>query len=142
MTRSEAWCNHAANLAVGGSGLVYGWMLYFVTSTDEFAIVNHPAQPALHSLHVLSAPLLVFAIGLLWTRHAWGRVRSGFRGRRKTGLVLVALALPMVLSGYAIQVAVDEDFREGSVITHVASSILWILAYVVHQWSSRATARG
>ena len=146
MTPREAWCNHAANVLVGASGVVYGWMLYLVESTDDFAIANHPWQPFVHSLHVATAPLLVFAIGLLWSRHAWGRVRGGFKVRRKTGLVLVTLAAPMIVSGYAIQVATSESIRQAGIYLHVATSAVWLLAYAVHQVSSRtrdakATAR-
>ena len=63
MTRAEAWLQHLANVLVGGTGLVYGWMRYFAEPADEFSVVNHPWQPDLHSLHVITAPLLVFASG-------------------------------------------------------------------------------
>ena len=38
MTRGEAWFTHASSVLVGGTGLVFGWMLYFAEPTDEFAI--------------------------------------------------------------------------------------------------------
>jgi hypothetical protein len=133
VTRPEAWSHHAANALVGGTGLVYGWMLYLVSPEDPFALVNHPWQPELHALHVLTAPLLVFVVGLSWRRHVWARVRSGFPHHRKSGLALFALIGPMVSSGYLLQVAVDEDLRRVWLVTHVATSLLWIVTYVVHQ---------
>ena len=30
-------------------------MAYFATPTDEFAVVNHPWQPAVRDLHILAA---------------------------------------------------------------------------------------
>ena len=63
MTRTEAWFSHVAAALVGGTGLVYGWMRYFAESDDPFAIANHPWQPHFQHLHVLTAPLLVFACG-------------------------------------------------------------------------------
>ena len=49
MTRLEAWFLHVATILVGGGGLVYAWMRYFVRPDDPFAVVNHPWQPAVHS---------------------------------------------------------------------------------------------
>jgi hypothetical protein len=140
MTRGEAWLNHAANLLVGGTGLVYGWMLYLLESSDPFALVNHPLQPLAHAAHVVTAPLLVFGCGLLWRRHVWSRVRGGYPHRRKTGLALFALVVPMIASGYLLQVAVEEGLRAAWTWTHVGSSLAWIAVYVVHQVSPRPAA--
>ena len=60
---------------LAGTGVVYGWMRYFVTPKDEFSIVNHPQEPTLHWMHVVFAPLLVFGCGVLGCR----AVRSGGR---------------------------------------------------------------
>ncbi len=140
MTRWEARLAHAANLAVAGTGLVYGWMVYFAEPEDQFAVVNHPWQPEALHLHILFAPLLVFSCGQLWRDHIWRRVRSGFAARRKTGLVLFALVVPMILSGYLIQVAESELLRQSSIYVHVATSILWCLIYLVHQFSPKGRA--
>ncbi len=137
MTRGEAWLNHAANLLVGGTGLVYAWMLYLLEPDDPFALVNHPLEPLVHAGHVVAAPLLVFGCGLLWRRHVWARVRSGYAHRRKTGLVLFALVVPMIASGYLLQVAIEDGFRAIWTWTHVGTSLAWIAAYVVHQVSPR-----
>lgn len=140
MTRAEAWLTHVAALSVGGTGLVYGWMRYFAQPADPFAVVNHPWQPAMQHLHILSAPLLVFAAGLLWRDHVWRRVRNGFPRRRRTGLVLFALLAPMIASGYLLQVADDERWYDVWVAVHVVSSSAWVLGYVVHQLAPRSAA--
>ena len=137
MTRAEAWFLHVSNLLVGGTGLVYGWTCYFAEPADPFAVVNHPWQPALREGHLLVAPLLVFACGLIWREHVWKRVRTGYRERRKGGLVLLGLLAPMTLSGYLLQTARDELWQRVWVVVHVASSVLWVLAYLVHQLSPR-----
>ena len=41
-----------------------------------------PWQPAVQHLHVLAAPLLVFALGLIWKAHAWPGVRLRVAARR------------------------------------------------------------
>jgi hypothetical protein len=133
MTRGEAWLQHTANLLVGGTGLVYAWMRYLAEPADEFAIVNHPWQPDVQHLHVVTAPLLVFASGMIWRDHVWRRIRSGFQPRRKLGLALFALLVPMTASGYLLQVATSEGWRSAWAWTHLVTSLAWTAAYVAHQ---------
>ena len=132
MTRGEARWNHLANLLVGGTGLVYGWMRYFAEPVDEFALVNHPLEPDVHRWHVVLAPLLVFTVGVIWSQHVWKRVRSGFRARRTTGLMLAALFVPMVASGYFLQTAESETWLQANVVAHAGTSTLWVLVYAFH----------
>ena len=148
MTRGEARTNHLAVLLVGGSGLIWAWMRYLyeapVDPDDEFglmALVAHPQEPLIQALHVVTAPLLVFAVGLLWRDHVWKRVKNGFPLRRQTGLLLFALVAPMTLSGYLLQVSVDESARSFWQWTHVATSVLWTAGYLIHQLRPRR-ARG
>lgn len=141
MTRGEAWLSHSATALVGGTGLVYGWMCYFAESDDPYAITNHAWQSDLQHLHILLAPLLVFSCALFWRDHVWKRVRAGFAIRRSTGLVLFGVFVPMIVSGYVVQTASSEWSRTAAVWTHGVSSLLWIVAYVVHQ-ISRRRARG
>ena len=88
MSRLEAWTLHAATLAVGGTGLVYAWMLYLLKPSDPYAVVNHPWQPGVQHLHVLTAPLLVFAAGVIWRAHVWRRFRAGEDGSRSLSMLL------------------------------------------------------
>ena len=137
MTRPTAWFQHLANLLVAGTGIGWAWTIWFVEPEDPFAIVNHPWQPALQTWHIVTAPLLVFGLGLLWRNHVWARVRSGFKARRPTGLILFALAFPMIVSGYLLQVAVDETWRDAWMWTHLVTSSLWVVVYLIHQLSPR-----
>ena len=132
MSRGQTLFLHIANLAVCGTGLVYAWMRYLVQPADEWAVVNHPWQPQVQHLHVLVAPLLVFALGLIWSAHILGKLQNG-RTNRAAGIGLMALFLPMVASGYLLQVAVDPAWRRTWVWVHVVSSLLWVVAFVVHQ---------
>lgn len=132
MTRSQVVFLQIANFVVSGTGLAYAWMRYLVEPPDEWAVVNHPWQPLVQHLHVLAAPLLLFAVGLIWSGHIVVKLSNG-RVNRASGFGLTALFLPMAASGYLLQVAVDAQWRERWVWVHVAASLLWIAAFVVHQ---------
>ena len=132
MSRGQAIFLHLANLAVSGTGLVYSWMRYLLEPADEWAVVNHPWQPLVQHLHVLAAPLLVFAVGLIWSGHAIAKLRNGRRGRA-SGLGLLSLFLPMAASGYLLQVAVDPGWRRTWIWLHVVSSLLWVAAFAIHK---------
>ena len=133
MSRFEAWLLHVSNLLVGGTGLVYAWMIYLVKPTDPYSVVNHPLQPQTQHLHILVAPLLVFAAGLVWRRHVWSQWKRGLAQGRWSGLALMAMLVPMIASGYLIQTAVDGGWRKVWIGVHLASSGLWLLGYLVHQ---------
>jgi len=132
MNRIEAWFFHTSLALVGGTGLVYAWMRYATSADDPYAVVNHPWQPALQHLHIWTAPLLVFGVGLIWRQHVWGRFRAGVPAGRRSGLSLIVSLGPMVLSGYLIQTAVSESWRTAWVAIHLAASALWLAGYVGH----------
>lgn len=132
MNRFESTLVHLSNIAVGGTGLVYALMLYVMESDDPFSVVNHPLQPQVQHLHVLLAPLFVFAVGLIWQRHIWSHWQRGIRRARRSGASLLLLLVPMVASGYLLQVTVDPQWRNAWEIVHLATSGIWVLAFVVH----------
>ncbi len=136
MSRFEAWATHTATILVGGTGLVYAWMRYLMHPSDPFAVVNHPLQPFVQHLHILVAPALVFAAGIMWHQHAWSYWRRGVERHRRSGATLLFTLVPMVVSGYLIQTTVDGDWRRIWVIVHLAVSGLWLLGYLAHHVST------
>jgi hypothetical protein len=133
VSRLEAWAMHLAIALVGGTGLVYAWMIYLAKPTDPYSPVHHPWQPHLQHLHILVAPLLVFAAGLIWRRHVWAKWRAGVPDARRSGLTLALSLAPMVISGYLVQTSVDDSWRKIWGVVHLAASGLWVLGYLVHQ---------
>ncbi len=133
MTPAQARFLKVANALIVLSGLALAWALYVAEPADEFALFNHPWQPEFLHAHVLTAPLFVFAVGLIFERHIWLRVRNGHRAGRRSGLGLFALLAPMVLSGYALQISESLEVRAAWIWVHVITSGLWILAWVAHQ---------
>jgi len=132
LSRFEALFLNLSILLVGGTGLVYAWMIYLVHPSDPDALVNHPWQPHVQHLHILVAPRLVFAAGLIWRRHVWGGWK-GNRKRQRSGLSLALTLVPMVVSGYLFQTAVEAIWRHVWVVVHLAASGLWLLVVLVHQ---------
>ena len=132
MKRTDAALTWLAVGLAAGTGFVYGWMLYCAEPVDEFALVNHPWQPTLHHLHIVTVPLFVFVLGVLWPTHIVPKLRSGAAARRRTGICLVALALPMIASGYAIQASVGAEWRNAWAWVHGVTSVLFTLAFVLH----------
>ena len=123
---------HVSFAVVAVTGVVYGWMSYLLTADDPFAVVNHPWQPMMQKLHVLSAPMLVFAAGWLLGLHVLPRLRVRQREGRLSGLVLAWSLAPMVVSGYLLQVSVEERLGTLLVWLHVGTSLLWIAVLPVH----------
>lgn len=132
MSRGQSWTLHASSLLVGGTGLAYGYMRYFSEPEDPFSIVNHPWQPDAQHLHILLAPILVFACGWIWQNHVWTRIRSGYKKHRRSGWLLILTLFPMVFSGYLVQVSEQESWRLLWAWVHGISSCIWLLFALIH----------
>jgi hypothetical protein len=133
MNRGERWLIHFSNLLVGGTGLVYAVMKYLLEPTSPFSVINHPLQPLVLTLHLVAAPLLVLAAGILWKGHISERLRYGRPAGRASGISLALAFLPMVLSGYLLQTAPAPFWRKVWLIVHLTTSAVWLLMYTTHQ---------
>ncbi|MFT5124003.1 MAG: hypothetical protein ACI9TH_000119 [Kiritimatiellia bacterium] len=141
MTPLENRLMHLANLLVGGTGLVYGVLKFFFMREGEYGPEMHVAQPAWQHAHVLAAPLLVILLGMFWKSHIQPYWQRGLKEGRRTGLGMVALAVPMIASGYLLQVAESGAWRSIWMWVHIGVSLLWILFYLghwlLHWWARR-----
>jgi len=140
--RWEAWWNHAALVAVSLSGVAYGVFKYFVPNSDPDSRVGHPLQPVMLKAHVLFAPLAVFGLGLLLRRHALARVRRGETDGRRTGVLMLWLLAPLVLSGYLIQVFVESGAARAVGWSHAGLGTIFLLGYAVHPKRRAPPANG
>lgn len=132
MTTWEIRLQHVGNFLVGGTGLIYGWFRYFGNAEDPFSKVGHPWEPGSRDAHILFAPLLVFAVGVIWQTHVWPKYQKSRSRRRKTGIMLGTALLPMVGSGYLLQISVEEFWRIVWVVIHLTVSGIWMLGYGIH----------
>jgi uncharacterized membrane protein YidH (DUF202 family) len=123
------------HLAVGLTaitGIVFAVMKYFMTSNDEFSVVNHPLQPHMLAAHVVIAPALLFLLGWTFSNHILPKYRFGNGKKRRTGITSTALIIPMALSAYLLQVSTNETLRVGLAWAHWISSAAFLLAYLIH----------
>ena len=141
MTRFERALLWLGTAATAGSGVAYGWMKYFMVSEDPFAVVHHPWQGAMLKLHVLSAPVLVFAIGMIFSRHVvkqW-RLRAG-QGKR-SGSSIAIIGAAMTVSGYLIQTVQADSPLRWVIGAHLVTSGIYLATLVVHQILAWARSR-
>jgi hypothetical protein len=132
MKRWELVLLHVSTLAVAISGLVDGFMKYAMTGSDPDSPLGHPWQPGVLKAHVLAAPFLVFALGLIARGHALPKWKSGETTGKKSGISLLGLVAPLVLSGYAVQVFTGDLLRKGMGWGHTAAGVLYLLGYAAH----------
>ena len=132
MKRWEARWNHAALVAVSLSGLAYGIFKYFVPSSDPDSRIGHPWQPVMLKAHILVAPLAVFAIGLVFRRHALARIQGGESSGRRSGALMFWLLLPLTVTGYLVQVFVETTPVRAAGWSHAALGVCFLLGYAFH----------
>ena len=139
MTPKQARFLHVSSALVGATGIALFVFKDVVVIEGDFGPESHFLENDVQAAHILTAPALVFACALVWQDHVWAKFKSGARPRRRTGILLGSLLVPMIMSGYLLQVWYEEPWREIWRVTHLLSSLLWILGYSVHQLSRRGT---
>jgi hypothetical protein len=142
MNRLQAVYLHSCVALVAVSGIVFAWMKYAMKGSDELAVVNHPLQPWMLAAHVLAAPLLLFGLGSIAGTHIWRGFREKRGPNRGSGKAAMWMIVPMVLSGYLIQVSTADAMRKGAAVSHWATSAIFVLAYAVHLGHRRTIRSG
>ncbi len=111
---------------------------------DPFSVLGHPWQPHVLAAHLLVAPAVVFALGLIAREHIVQGWKYGVNGDgRRSGILTVLWALPMILSGYLLQIVTGDTPRRVLSIGHLVSGALFTALFVGHlvrAWRRRAAA--
>ncbi|HEX5043471.1 MAG TPA: hypothetical protein VFV75_11230 [Candidatus Polarisedimenticolaceae bacterium] len=144
MTWTEKVLLWSSTLAVGVTGLVYAWMKYLLPPVDPYSAIHHPLQPLVLKVHLVAAPFLVFAVGLVFTQHIWGQFRAGLRRGRRSGIGTLLTLVPMVLSGHLIQTVTAESWLFSLAMIHLFTGSLFVLGFTSHQasmWMRQVRAR-
>jgi hypothetical protein len=140
----KPWEHRSFNVVAGLvtlTGLAYLVMKVFMESDDPFALVNHPWQPTMLSLHVVAAPILVLFFGMIFRSHTLKKLQSHLASNRRTGWTTLTSFGSMALSGYLLQVVTVPAWLDALVWVHVAASLIFVVGYSVHLvigwWPSR-----
>ncbi len=141
MTRFERWAVWTTSAATTVTGLAYLWLKYGLEPAGPWAVVSHPLQPWALKAHILVAPFLVFAVGMIVTRHIWRHIRTGVREGHRSGLAAFLSLAPMVVTGYLIQTVTHETWLRWLVVAHVVSSLVFVVGLVAHILVSRSAGR-
>ena len=131
MTHFDRWLMIVANALAGVTGAAYGLIHWLLDPVDELALV-HPWQPVAQYAHILAAPLLALAIGQMFYHHGVLSWRADVREGRRSGLILLVIALPMIFSGYLLLLATGEFWRPFWIAIHVTTSLIWLTAVTAH----------
>lgn len=126
-----------ATAVVTLTGLVYAWMKYLLPPPEPWAVIHHPLQPLVLKLHIVTAPLLVFALGMIALRHVWQHIREAERAGRRSGWTGVLAAAPMVVTGYLIQAVTHERWLFWLAMGHLAAGVAFAGGVLLHRWAVR-----
>ena len=130
----KTWQRHAFNVlsaAVTVTGVLYFWMKNMLVSTDPLAVVNHPLQPLMVDLHVVSGPALLVMFGVVFSAHIASKLAQRVPLRR-SGVASLATFLIMAPTGYLLQVSVNEYVRLAVLWLHIGSGLVFATSYGVH----------
>ena len=139
MSRFEFRLMHLANGLVAVTGIVYGVLKYFFVVEGEWGPEPHASLGTWQHAHVITAPLLALLLGAFWKAHAQSLLRKKIQEGRRSGVGMLWFILPMVFSGYLIQIAMTDLWRTIFIWVHIVVSALWVIAYGVHwmvHWKS------
>ncbi len=141
MTSWYRWSFALVTFIVTASGGAYFVMKYCLESVDPFAVVNHPLQPLMLHVHVLSSPWLLLLFGALLQGHVAAKLKQSGTPNRWSGLISIGSFAVMAITGYLLQVTVSTSLARALVATHVASSTIFAVSYGAHVVVSLLLAR-
>jgi hypothetical protein len=137
----ERWSLRLGFGLAAATGLAYGWLRYWGVVEGEFGPEPSHWQPFWQHAHVLLAPAFVFALGVGARGHVSAMLHHQVRRGRASGLLLAAGAVPLVLGGYALQVATATGVRAALGWTHAALGALFIAVFLGHWAKPRLSRR-
>jgi hypothetical protein len=106
---------------------------YLMVPSEPWAVISHPIQPWLLKAHILVSPFMIFAVGTITVRHIWQHYRNGQARGRHTGMTTAMVTIPMILTGYLIQVATSLGWIKALAIAHIAFGTVYALGVSAHQ---------
>ena len=122
---------YAVSAALWASGALWLMAHYFWVKQGEFGPESSPAEPWSLRIHGLFAMAALAFLGLLWAVHV---VRGWTaRRRRRSGGFLFGLSLILVLTGYLLYYAGDDDLRGWASMFHWGLGLAALPAFLLHR---------
>lgn len=119
------------------SGAVWLVLHYVFPESTAFGPLPNPWEAPLMRAHGLIAVCAVFLIGWMMAAHV--TVRWASERNRRSGLVLGAAALLLILSGYALYYTTGSP-HDAAALAHEAIGVLSPAAALAHWWRNRPRA--
>lgn len=132
MSPFQKWSVWITSALTAATGVAYFVTKYLFAPDGGYAVVGHPWQPYFLKAHIVVSPLLIFALGLVAVDHVWDHVVSGVRLSRRTALVTVASVVPMIATGYLIQVLTAAGWVRAMALAHIGFGVLYALGLGAH----------
>ncbi len=132
MSAVQRWLVWSSSLLTGVTGIAYWWMKHRLEPVDAWAVVNHPLQPWVLKAHILVAPIMVFAVGLVTAEHIWRHYRQRVKAGRRSGVLAMGVFVPMVLTGYLIQTVPHAGWLEALAWTHLVTGLVYLVGLGAH----------
>lgn len=137
MTPFERWSVWLTTAGTLLTGVVYWWMKEMLTPVEPWAVINHPLQPWVLKAHILIAPLQIFSVGLITSRHIWRHFKMGVKKGRKSGLTAALSFLAVVLTGYLLQVVTAELLLRVLAWSHLVLGVAYSVGVAAHWPATR-----
>ena len=127
LTAIQRFFSHLTIFILLGSGLFWLGFNFFVDHNSDFRFLSAWSL----RLHGAASYGFLIVFGMLFSTHIsfnW-RVK---KNRRKSGIILTALFVVLILSGYLLYYASGEEFREVMSYLHWIVGIICSAVFVVH----------
>lgn len=121
---------YATSFALLATGLAWKALDLWVTVSTPIGAQKHPAEAWVLRAHGAAALLSVFVFGQLYSSH----IRVSWRVGRKrgSGATLVGVIATLVVSGYLLYYASNEDLRDVTARAHFWLGALAPLPFLFH----------
>ena len=135
LTRRRKFLIYAILVSTWSSGALWLMLHYFAQRRGDFGIEPHPLEFWMLALHGACAFATLWLAGWIWTTHIlpwWHGQR-----RRNSGIVLIAVAGVLIVSGYLLYYASGDAVREWVSLIHWCVGLAAAIPMVVHALRSR-----
>jgi uncharacterized membrane protein len=123
------------------TGVVYFWMRNLLEPVSEWSVINHPLEPWVLKAHILVAPVMLFAVGMIAWDHIWRHIRSGLPTGRRSGWTVTLAFFPLVLTGYLLQAVTHQGVVSVLSWTHLILGIVTFAFFAYHRGVLRRRRR-